>query len=122
MRKEEYCSFCWRNKKEVMLLVEGKDGYICDKCIGEAEKILQVEVSRRKKNHITKDLLKPSEIKAHLDQYVIGQDKAKKVLAVAVYNHFKRVNSKGIIDANEVELEKSNIMMVGETGTGKTLL
>jgi ATP-dependent Clp protease ATP-binding subunit ClpX len=123
MRKEEYCSFCWRNKKEVLLLVEGKDGYICDKCISEADKILQAEVSRRAKNKTAKDLLKPVEIKKFMDMYVIGQEKAKKVLSVAVYNHYKRIFSKAYSEiAGDVEIEKSNILMVGETGTGKTLL
>ena len=121
MRKDEYCSFCWRSKKDALLLVEGKDGYICDKCIQEAEKILQAEISRRTKNRPRKDIMKPAEIKKHLDQYVIGQDKAKKVLSVAVYNHYKRIFSKDS-DLNDVEIEKSNIMLVGETGTGKTLL
>ncbi len=122
MRKDEYCSFCWRNKKEVLLLVEGKDGYICDKCIGEAEKILEAEISRRAKMKPRKEILKPAEIREHLDQYVIGQDKAKKVLSVAVYNHYKRVMVKENMQVGDVEIEKSNILLVGETGTGKTLL
>ncbi|MGZ5242888.1 MAG: ATP-dependent Clp protease ATP-binding subunit ClpX [Bacteroidia bacterium] len=122
MHKEEYCSFCWRTKKEVLLLVEGKDGFICDKCIVEAEKILQAEVSRRAKVLPTKELLKPQEIRKFLDLYVIGQDKAKKVLSVAVYNHFKRIQARQNMDVNDVEIEKSNIMLLGETGTGKTLL
>jgi len=121
MKKEEYCSFCWRSKKEVLLLVEGKDGFICDKCIAEAEKILQAEMSRRTKVKRTREPLKPNEIYEFLNQYIIGQDKAKKVLSVAVYNHYKRIQSKEFID-NDVEIEKSNILMVGETGTGKTLL
>jgi len=121
MKKEEYCSFCWRSKKEVLLLVEGKDGFICDKCIAEAEKILQAEVSRRTKVKRTREPLKPNEIFEFLNQYIIGQEKAKKVLSVAVYNHYKRLQSKEVMD-NDVEIEKSNILMVGETGTGKTLL
>jgi ATP-dependent Clp protease ATP-binding subunit ClpX len=120
MHKEEYCSFCWRTKKDVLLLVEGKDGFICDKCIVEAEKILEAEVSRRSRLKPQKELLKPQQIRSFIDQYVIGQDKAKKVLSVAVYNHYKRIYSKDT--ANEVEIEKSNILLVGETGTGKTLL
>lgn len=122
MQKEEYCSFCWRTKKEVLLLVEGKDGFICDKCIVEAEKILQAEMSRRSKLKPAKDLLKPHEIRQFLDLYVIGQLKAKKVLSVAVYNHYKRIQARELSDPNDVEIEKSNILMVGETGTGKTLL
>ncbi len=121
MRKDEYCSFCWRSKKDALLLVEGKDGYICDKCIQEADKILQAEISRRTKNRPRKNLMKPAEIKKHIDQYVIGQDKAKKVLSVAVYNHYKRIFTQGS-DISDVEIEKSNILLVGETGTGKTLL
>jgi ATP-dependent Clp protease ATP-binding subunit ClpX len=122
MRKDEYCSFCWRSKKEVLLLVEGKDGFICDKCIQEAEKILQAEVSRRTKSKPRKELMKPMEISKFLDSYIIGQQKAKKVLSVAVYNHFKRIYSRDYHELQDVEIEKSNILMVGETGTGKTLL
>jgi ATP-dependent Clp protease ATP-binding subunit ClpX len=88
----------------------------------EAEKILQAEVNRRSKLKPKKELLKPQEIRGFLDQYVIGQDKAKKVLSVAVYNHFKRIQARENADPDEVEIEKSNILMVGETGTGKTLL
>lgn len=122
IHKEEYCSFCWRAKKDVLLLVEGKDGFICDKCIMEAEKILQAEVSRAAKHKPRKDLLKPQEIRAHLDQYVIGQEKAKKVLSVAVYNHYKRIIAREIAGPDDIEIEKSNILLLGETGTGKTLL
>ncbi|MDQ3071694.1 MAG: ATP-dependent Clp protease ATP-binding subunit ClpX [Bacteroidota bacterium] len=122
MVKEEYCSFCWRTKKDVMLLVEGKDGFICDKCIGEAEKIRQAELTRRSRPEPGQPLLKPHEIKQFLDQYVIGQEKAKRVLSVAVYNHFKRIKAKEAGAENDVEIEKSNILLAGETGTGKTLL
>lgn len=122
MHKEEYCSFCWRTKKEVLLLVEGKDGFICDKCIAEAEKILQAEVSRRTKVQPNKELLKPQQIRNFIDQYVIGQEKAKKVLSVAVYNHYKRIQARQEHDVNDVEIEKANILLVGETGTGKTLM
>lgn len=124
MQKEEYCSFCWRTKKDVLLLVEGKDGFICDKCIIEAEKILQAEISRRAKVKSHKELLKPQEIRKFIDLYVIGQDKAKKTLSVAVYNHYKRIFARDVQSKQEddVEIEKSNILLVGETGTGKTLL
>jgi len=104
------------------MLIAGLDAHICDKCVSQASQILTEELSLRKnKNAQTAArLLKPIEIKEHLDQYVIGQEQAKKVLSVAVYNHYKRLNQK--IDKDEVEIEKSNIIMVGETGTGKTLL
>jgi len=120
--KEEFCSFCWRAKKDVILLVEGKDGFICDKCIHEAEKILQAEVGRNKRYQPLQKLLKPQEIKDFVDQYVIGQEKAKKVLSVAVYNHYKRIIAMDKTNPDDVEIEKSNILLVGETGTGKTLI
>ena len=104
------------------MLIAGIDAHICDQCIAQANQIIgeELKVSKAKAAKVTSKLLKPIEIKEHLDQYVIGQDQAKKVLAVAVYNHYKRLNQK--IDKDEVEIEKSNIIMVGETGTGKTLL
>ncbi|MCX6292907.1 MAG: ATP-dependent Clp protease ATP-binding subunit ClpX [Sphingobacteriales bacterium] len=119
-----HCSFCGRNRDEVKILIAGQDGHICENCVEHAQEIIKVEVVPQKsndqsdsKNKIT--IKKPVEIKAFLDEYVIGQDDAKKVLAVAVYNHYKRINQ---ISENDVEIEKSNIVMVGETGTGKTLL
>jgi len=104
------------------MLVAGIDAHICDKCIIQAGQILNEEITNKKSKATQEALtvLKPLEIKKHLDQYVIGQDDAKKVLSVAVYNHYKRLNQK--IEGDETELEKSNIIMVGETGTGKTLL
>lgn len=104
------------------MLIAGIDAHICDQCIAQANQIIgeELKISKAKAAKVTSKLLKPIEIKEHLDQYVIGQDQAKKVLAVAVYNHYKRLNQK--IDKDEVEIEKSNIIMVGETGTGKTLL
>jgi len=104
------------------MLIAGLDAHICDKCVAQANQILSEELSTRKNktSHSALTLMKPMEIKTHLDQYVIGQDDAKKVLSVAVYNHYKRLNQK--IEKDEVEIEKSNIIMVGETGTGKTLL
>lgn len=117
------CSFCGRDKKEVSILIAGINGHICNFCIEQAHGI----VAEEGKEKATKDpkklnLLKPAEIKAHLDEHVIGQDVAKKILSVAVYNHFKRVTQTQITSVDEVEIEKSNIVMVGETGTGKTLL
>ena len=104
------------------MLIAGLDAHICDKCVAQANQILaeELNVRKTKSTQTFETLLKPIEIKTHLDQYVIGQDQAKKILSVAVYNHYKRLNQK--IGKDEVEIEKSNIIMVGETGTGKTLL
>ncbi|MBI5218401.1 MAG: ATP-dependent Clp protease ATP-binding subunit ClpX [Bacteroidia bacterium] len=115
------CSFCGRTKKETGLLIAGVSGHICDLCIEQASDIIKSE----KKNKDTFDvnrasLPKPAEIKKFLDLYVIGQEEAKKVISVSVYNHYKRLSQKG--KGDEVEIEKSNIILVGETGTGKTLL
>ncbi|HLW07847.1 MAG TPA: ATP-dependent Clp protease ATP-binding subunit ClpX [Marinilabiliaceae bacterium] len=115
------CSFCGRSRKETNLLIAGVSGHICDSCIEQANNILAEEF--KKKDSFDVDslkLLKPIEIKSFLDQYVIGQDEAKKYLSVAVYNHYKRLTQPSSVD--EVEIEKSNIVLVGETGTGKTLL
>jgi ATP-dependent Clp protease ATP-binding subunit ClpX len=122
-RKNLHCSFCGREKKDTRMLIAGINAHICDECITQGYHIVNEEIDSHSAKHknSTKGfkLLKPSEVKAHLDQYVIGQDDAKKVLSVAVYNHYKRLMYEG---KNEVEIEKSNIIMVGETGTGKTLL
>ncbi len=120
--KEIKCSFCGSGKQETLMLVAGIDAHICDKCITQANSILVEETSTRKSKSVLSgfNLLKPIEIKKHLDQYVVGQDDAKRVMAVSVYNHYKRLGQK--IGKDEVEIEKSNIIMVGETGTGKTLL
>ena len=120
--KDSRCSFCHSGKNETLMLIEGMDAFICDKCVTQANQLLVQELGSKGAKSIpsTLALLKPVEIKQHLDQYVIGQDDAKKVLAVAVYNHYKRLNQK--VDKDEIEIEKSNIMLVGETGTGKTLL
>lgn len=116
------CSFCGSGKQDTLVLIAGIDAHICDKCIQQANTILTEESTTRNAKIEAADLnvAKPKDIKAHLDQYVIGQDDAKRILSVAVYNHYKRLaQQKG---DDEVEIEKSNIVMVGETGTGKTLL
>ncbi len=120
--KDIKCSFCGSGKQDTLMLIAGLDAHICDKCVNQASQILSEELNVRKTKspQVQLTLLKPMEIKTHLDQYVIGQDQAKKILSVAVYNHYKRLNQK--VEKDEVEIEKSNIIMVGETGTGKTLL
>jgi ATP-dependent Clp protease ATP-binding subunit ClpX len=122
-QNEVKCSFCGRDKSATQVLIAGLNGHICDQCVTQAVEIISQESTELQKNKhgATFNLLKPAEIKSHLDEYVIGQDYAKKVLSVAVYNHFKRISGAGKKD-NDVEIEKSNIIMVGETGTGKTLL
>jgi ATP-dependent Clp protease ATP-binding subunit ClpX len=121
-----HCSFCGRNRDEVKILIAGQEGHICESCVEHAEEIIEQELMIRddkpgSASSFKLTVKKPIEIKKFLDEYVIGQDEAKKVLAVAVYNHYKRLQQK-TTDSNEVEIEKSNIIMVGETGTGKTLL
>lgn len=121
-KKGNICSFCGRNEQDVDLLIAGIGAYICNNCIESAHSIITEEFERRNKefNIDNTDLPKPRQIKEFLDQYVIGQDEAKKFLSVAVYNHYKRISQH--IDNDDVEIEKSNIIMVGATGTGKTLL
>ncbi|NLX72575.1 MAG: ATP-dependent Clp protease ATP-binding subunit ClpX [Bacteroidales bacterium] len=115
------CSFCGRNRKDTNLLVAGVSGHICDSCIEQAHGILAEEFKKKASFDVDGlKLMKPAEIKAFLDLYVIGQDEAKKYLSVAVYNHYKRLVQPAGDD--DVEIEKSNIILVGETGTGKTLL
>jgi ATP-dependent Clp protease ATP-binding subunit ClpX len=116
------CSFCGRKKPETNLLIAGIDAHICDKCIEQAHGIVLEELKSSGSSKLVGDLIlkKPKEIRAFLDQYVIGQDQTKKVMAVAVYNHYKRLMQQQLDD--EVEIEKSNIIMVGQTGTGKTLV
>lgn len=121
-----HCSFCGRNRDEVKILIAGQEGHICENCVEHAREIIEQELMTKDEKTPSSFKLtvkKPVEIKKFLDDYVIGQDEAKKVLAVAVYNHYKRLQQKTLDTiTNDVEIEKSNIIMVGETGTGKTLL
>lgn len=131
-RKENHCSFCGRSENEVALLITGLNGFICDQCIEQAYEIAQsipgnqaneaeaTSPSKTGEKPEIQNVPKPQEIKDYLDQYIIGQEEAKRHLAVAVYNHYKRLAQKD--DKDDVEIEKSNIVMVGSTGTGKTLL
>lgn len=114
------CSFCGRSKGDVGLLISGIDAHICEDCIAQGNEIVLSEGSNTKKKTTKVEVKKPKDIKTLLDEYVIGQDQAKKTLSVAVYNHYKRLNYDS--KAEDVELEKSNVLLIGETGTGKTLL
>lgn len=128
MAKEEKdvkCSFCNRKKNEVDMLIAGTSGHICNNCVTQAQGIVKDELSQKSNSSFNAiHLLKPVDIKKHLDEYIIGQDDAKKVLSVAVYNHYKRIlqSQNKTTSKDEIEIEKSNVIMVGETGTGKTLL
>lgn len=115
------CSFCGKNKQDTDVLIAGISAHICDSCIEQAYNILELDSSDELTLDKSDRLIKPLEIKAHLDEYVIGQEQAKKVLSVAVYNHYKRILQPDTT-SEEIEIEKSNIILVGETGTGKTLL
>lgn len=118
-----HCSFCGRSRDEVKILIAGQDGHICENCVEHAQEIIAQELQLKTETQPASFKLtvrKPTEIKKFLDEYIIGQDDAKKVLAVAVYNHYKRLQYRQT--ESDVEIEKSNIIMVGETGTGKTLL
>ncbi|OUT42848.1 MAG: ATP-dependent protease ATP-binding subunit ClpX [bacterium TMED6] len=116
--KKLYCYFCGSKEKEVTYLIEGDDAYICDYCVEKAN--LVINENNSKKNNTTFELKNPQKIKSHLDSHIIGQEEAKKIVSVAVYNHFKRIMHMN--DDDGVILEKSNILLVGSTGTGKTLL
>ncbi|MFY7739810.1 MAG: ATP-dependent Clp protease ATP-binding subunit ClpX [Flavobacterium sp.] len=123
MAKEKLeCSFCGRKKPETNLLIAGIDAHICDRCIEQAHGIILEELKTNSNAKVATDLVlrKPKEIRAFLDEYVIGQEQTKKVMSVAVYNHYKRLMQQQV--AEDVEIEKSNIIMVGQTGTGKTLV
>ena len=130
-----HCSFCGRGRDEVKILIAGQEGHICENCVEHAQDIITQELGLKHEasgnndgsalsssgtSNFKLNIKKPFEIKRFLDEYIIGQDDAKKVITVAVYNHFKRINQKQLQD--DVEIEKSNVIMVGETGTGKTLL
>ncbi len=128
-----HCSFCGRGRDEVKILIAGQEGHICENCVEHAQDIITQELGLKEQatgnsdsskggssSNFKLNIRKPAEIKKFLDEYIIGQDDAKRVITVAVYNHFKRINQKQTND--DVEIEKSNIVMVGETGTGKTLL
>ncbi len=116
------CSFCGKKKEEVKILIAGVHGHICENCVSQAQHIIDEELyEKESKFHFNlPNSIKPIDIKSFLDQYVIGQNEAKRVLSVAVYNHYKRLNQK--VGADDVEIEKSNVLVVGQTGTGKTLL
>lgn len=124
MEHEISCSFCGRKKSEVNILIAGITGHICDNCVDQAENIVKEEMAEQATGSVDFKIKvqKPKEIKRFLDDYIIGQDEAKKVLSVAVYNHYKRLTQPISNDDDPIEIEKSNIVMVGETGTGKTLL
>jgi ATP-dependent Clp protease ATP-binding subunit ClpX len=122
-KSADKCSFCGRAKRETRMLIAGLEGHICDQCVHQAQLILQEEMPAEKRKDLPDIIpMKPIEIKQYLDQFVIGQDEAKKVIAVAVYNHYKRLAHAKEAKKDDVEIEKSNIVIVGETGTGKTLL
>ncbi len=114
------CSFCGKSQKEVKKLIAGPTVYICDECIGLCNDIINEEIEKDEPHTGGAPIPKPHEIKVFLDQYVVGQDRAKKILSVAVHNHYKRVNS--AVASDDVELQKSNILLLGPTGSGKTLL
>ncbi|MBC8071295.1 MAG: AAA family ATPase, partial [Deltaproteobacteria bacterium] len=114
------CSFCGKSQKEVKKLIAGPSVYICDECISLCNDILAEEVQKEERSQGHGRVPKPKEIRGILDDYVVGQEMAKKIISVAVYNHYKRINSKKKPD--EAELQKSNILLIGPTGSGKTLL
>jgi ATP-dependent Clp protease ATP-binding subunit ClpX len=117
-----HCSFCGRSRDEVKILIAGNEGHICENCIEHAKQIISQELEQHQQKtygQFAFSIRKPKDIKTYLDQYIIGQDEAKKIISVAVYNHYKRITQKV---QDDIEIEKSNLIMVGETGTGKTLI
>ncbi len=122
-KSNERCSFCGRERRETQILIAGLNAHICDRCIQQAKVIMDEESTADKTKSVPDfKLLKPAEIKSSLDQYVIGQEEAKRIISVAVYNHYKRIFYAKKMKDDDVEIEKANIVVVGETGTGKTLL
>ncbi|MEG2049328.1 MAG: AAA family ATPase, partial [Comamonas sp.] len=120
--KNLYCTFCGKSQHEVKKLIAGPSVFICDECIDLCNEIIRDELPGNTAREARGDLPTPAEIKSNLDNYVIGQEQAKRTLAVAVYNHYKRLRHKDKAGKDEVELSKSNILLVGPTGSGKTLL
>lgn len=116
-KQSEICFLCGKTKSEVNQLIKGKFGYVCDECIHEAYDVLNEQEEQEISYNV--QLATPSQIKTYLDQYVVGQDEAKKTLAVAVYNHYKRIRQD---KKSDIEIQKSNILMIGSTGSGKTYL
>lgn len=114
----KYCSFCGRSEKEAGILINGIDGCVCAECAAQINKIVN-EKKEVVNKHTMEGVMRPTEIKEFLDQYIIGQDLAKERIAVAVYNHYKRISNKNITD--DIDIDKSNILLLGETGTGKCL-
>jgi len=122
-----HCSFCGKSQKEVKKLIAGPTVYICNECVDLCNEIIDDEDIREVEPEVNEEIPKPSEIRDHLDSYVIGQDNAKKYLSVAVYNHYKRIAYNNVPkkrndDTSEVDIQKSNVMLIGPTGSGKTLL
>lgn len=124
MREELRCSFCGKSQKEVLKLIAGNSAYICNECVELCNEILEEEYERANLGDEEQSLPKPAEIKAYLDQYVIGQERAKKILSVAVYNHYKRIEGERHFrrKKDSVEIQKTNILLIGPTGSGKTLM